>query len=290
MSVFLAVKNWNRYQHYKDRSAPWIKLYRDLLTSEAWVLGTDRSRVVQLASMMLAPRYDNKIPYRFDLCKRVMALDCTEQEFTEAVQHLIDTDFLSIQELPNGVSDSVQNASTMLASRYIRGEERRIEERREEKNPSAPAAPLRVKVSRVAVTPDWMLDFKLAYPDRAGDQGWRKAERAANARIAEGHTPEEFIEGAKRYAAFCQSTEKTGSEYVQQAATFLGPGKPFLLPWHPPPKVEQLSPVERVLRANGVKNDERVVAEQFGSSNDSLGILDGDVRDAPYPGFRRIGS
>jgi hypothetical protein len=158
-------------------------------------------------------------------------------------------------------------------------------------SPSASATPACTQVSRVAVPPDWMLDFKLAYPDRAGDQGWRKAERAANARIAEGHTPAEFIAGAKRYASFCQSTEKTGSEFVQQAATFLGPGKPFLLPWHAPPKVEQLSPVERVLRANGgVKNDERVVAEQFGSSNAGVGVLDGDVRDAPYAGFRRIGS
>lgn len=135
-----------------------------------------------------------------------------------------------------------------------------------------------------------MLDFKLAYPDRAGDQGWRKAERAANARIAEGHTTAEFIDGAKRYAAFCQSTEKTGSEYVQQAATFLGPGKPFLLPWHAPPKVEQLSPVERVLRANGVRNDERVVSEQFGSTGTGVGFLDGDVRDPPNKGLRRIGS
>jgi uncharacterized protein YdaU (DUF1376 family) len=160
-----------------------------------------------------------------------------------------------------------------------------------EKNTSASATPTRTKVSRVTVDQGWMLHFKLAYPNRAGDQGWRKAERAANARIAEGHTPEEFIAGAKRYASFCQSTEKTGSEFVQQAATFLGPGKPFLLPWHPPPKVEQLSPVERVLRANGgVKRDERVVSEQFGSTDAGMGVLDGDVRDAPYAGFRRIGS
>ncbi len=82
--------------------------------------------------------------------------------------------------------------------------------------------------------PDWFLDFKLAYPNRAGDQGWRKAIKAANARIGEGHTPTEFLEGARRYARFCEGSGKLGTEYVKQAATFLGPDKPFLLPWNAP--------------------------------------------------------
>jgi hypothetical protein len=64
----------------------------------------------------------------------------------------------------------------------------------------------------------------------------------------------------------------------------------FAHPPRPPPKVEQLSPVERVLRANGVNRDERVVSEQFGSSDAGLGGSDGDVRGAAYTGLRRIGS
>lgn len=90
------------------------------------------------------------------------------------------------------------------------------------------------RVSRGTSDPEWFLDFKLAYPNRAGDQGWRKALKAANARIAEGHGLEELLEGARRYGAFCDATEKTGTEFVKQAATFLGPDKPFLLPWDLP--------------------------------------------------------
>jgi hypothetical protein len=52
--------------------------------------------------------------------------------------------------------------------------------------------------------------------------------------MAEGHTPEEFIAGAKRYADFMAAAGKVGTEYVKQAATFLGPDKPFLLPWEIP--------------------------------------------------------
>lgn len=79
--------------------------------------------------------------------------------------------------------------------------------------------------------PDWWSDFRRAYPTRAGDQGWRRAQKAAHARQLEGHTTAEFIAGAQRYAAFCEATDKIGTEYVKQAATFLGPDKPFLQAW-----------------------------------------------------------
>lgn len=114
------------------------------------------------------------------------------------------------------------------ARNAARPDQTRLEETRV-KNPSAPAAP---GVSRE--TSQWFLEFKLAYPNRSGNPNWRGGMRAANARLAEGHTPEEFIAGAKRYAAFCSTTGKTATEFVQQSSTFLGPSKPFLLPWTPP--------------------------------------------------------
>jgi len=83
-------------------------------------------------------------------------------------------------------------------------------------------------------TPGWLVEFKATYPKRAGDAGWPKAIRAGNARIAEGHTPEEFIEGARRYAAFIRGADKERTEFVKQAATFLGPDKPFLQTWDAP--------------------------------------------------------
>lgn len=118
---------------------------------------------------------------------------------------------------------------------------------------TAAARPTRTKVSRETVS-EWWLDFKLAYPSRAGGQPWRRAQKAASARIAEGHAPDELIAGARRYAAFIEATGKSETEYVQQAATFLGPDKHFLLPWHAPPKAE--SATARLLRnLNGTTDD-----------------------------------
>ena len=67
--------------------------------------------------------------------------------------------------------------------------------------------------------------FKAAYPERSGRQLWPAAIRAANARLKEGATFQAMIEGAARYAAHCDALDETGTQYVMQAATFLGPGK-----------------------------------------------------------------
>lgn len=83
--------------------------------------------------------------------------------------------------------------------------------------------------------PEWLTDLKAIYPKRAGDQAWRKAERAGNARIAEGHTAVEILDGARRYAEYVRASGTEGTSYVKQAATFLGPDKPFMEAWQPPP-------------------------------------------------------
>ena len=82
--------------------------------------------------------------------------------------------------------------------------------------------------------PDGKIDFELfraVYPKRSGGQRWERAIKAANTRFKQGATFSAMLEGAKRYAAFCEATDKTGTEYVMQAATFLGPGQHFLESW-----------------------------------------------------------
>jgi hypothetical protein len=131
MSAPYSITNWSEFQHYKDRSAPWVKLYRDLLTSESWVLGSDLSRVVQIASVLLAIRYDNRIPLNFALLKKVMSLECTEPEFMAAIEHLRETSFLSVEGL---TQPRAQLASAPLAdcpSEESRAEERRGEQKRD---------------------------------------------------------------------------------------------------------------------------------------------------------------
>jgi hypothetical protein len=76
--------------------------------------------------------------------------------------------------------------------------------------------------------------FKLLYPKRSGDQPWKRALRAINARLKEGHGWEEILDGTLRYVSWCKSTGKLGTEHVMQAARFCGPEKPFLGTWELP--------------------------------------------------------
>ncbi len=77
-------------------------------------------------------------------------------------------------------------------------------------------------------------DFKMVYPKRGGNQPWAKALKTINARLQDGATWTEILDGAGRYAAFCKSTGKLGTEFVLQAATFCGPEKHYLEPWDLP--------------------------------------------------------
>ena len=58
---YLRVRNWERYQHYKDRKPPWIKFYVEMLDEEAHAL-TDRQFGQLTKLFLLAARRDNAIP------------------------------------------------------------------------------------------------------------------------------------------------------------------------------------------------------------------------------------
>jgi hypothetical protein len=82
--------------------------------------------------------------------------------------------------------------------------------------------------------PEGFETFWNAYPKRAGANPQKKAVGAYRARLAEGCTSGEIAEGVVRYANFCAATGKLGTEYILQAATFLGPEKHFRNSWDAP--------------------------------------------------------
>jgi hypothetical protein len=63
MTPTFSVKNFERFQHYKDRSPPWIKLYNELLDDYEFACLQDASKMHLIAIWLLASRSDNKLPY-----------------------------------------------------------------------------------------------------------------------------------------------------------------------------------------------------------------------------------
>ena len=205
---YFRIVNWREFQHYSDRSPPWIKLHRNLLSSRTWVSLDDEGRTLAIACMLLAADTDNKIPADPAYLQRVAYLRRRPK-----LQKLADLQFI---EFINNEGEPLADASALQADDC--SEQSRAEQSRS-----------------LSASPTWLIGLKAVYPKRSGDQNWRKAASAGNARLREGHTEDELLEGAKRYAAFVRATGKEGTEFVKQAATFLGPDKSFLEAWTPPP-------------------------------------------------------
>jgi hypothetical protein len=128
------IKAWAEYQHYKDRSPPWIKLHRDLLTSNTWVMLDNASRVLAVACMLVAADTDNKIPAEPAFMRRRAYLDADP-----VYAPLVEVGFLEIvneiKPLKSKRKRLLADASAMQANdTECSSEERRgeTEQRREE--------------------------------------------------------------------------------------------------------------------------------------------------------------
>lgn len=58
----LTVKNWAKFQHYKDRDPPWIKLHKSLLDDYDFCCLQDASKLHLILIWLYAARNDGQIP------------------------------------------------------------------------------------------------------------------------------------------------------------------------------------------------------------------------------------
>lgn len=86
---YLAVKNWEHYQHYHDRRPPWIKLHQSLLDDHAFLRLSDANRSQMLLIWLIASRHNNRIPN--DARYIAHAIQCTGKL---QLKSLIDAGFL----------------------------------------------------------------------------------------------------------------------------------------------------------------------------------------------------
>lgn len=56
------IKSWDKFQRYKFRNPPWIKLHINILQSEDWVLLDDSSRLLMVVLLLVASRYEGFLP------------------------------------------------------------------------------------------------------------------------------------------------------------------------------------------------------------------------------------
>lgn len=59
---YFKIKNWDKFQHYKNRQPPWIKLHRELLNNYEFSCLQDASKMHLMMIWLLASQTDNKLP------------------------------------------------------------------------------------------------------------------------------------------------------------------------------------------------------------------------------------
>lgn len=125
---YLRVKNWERYQHYKNRYPPWIKLHAGLLEDYDFECLPDASKLLAICIWMLASRVGhNKIPNDLPWLTRKLPIKAKID-----LTPLIDAGFL----------ECLRDASTTLAPclRDADSEERQRRDREETENISHDAS------------------------------------------------------------------------------------------------------------------------------------------------------
>ena len=171
------IKNWQEYQHYKNRRPPWIKLHRSLLDDADYAaLDPKSAKLLPLIWLIASESTDGQIPGPKALAWR---LRIAEKEASKA---LADCAHWIEQDASTMLADCKQDASTMLAPRALAREETETEGETDQKPPIAPLGG--PDVSEVIADLNQVASKKFkSTPD---------VNKLIHARIAEGFTLADF--------------------------------------------------------------------------------------------------
>jgi hypothetical protein len=116
---YYMIRNWDKFQHYKDRNPPWIKLHTTILDDPDFEKLTPMARLTFLLLGVLAARCSNKIPYSKGWIARKLSLSRDKAK----VDELINNGWLVPYDASKSQADPKQSA--IPEERRGRGEERR---------------------------------------------------------------------------------------------------------------------------------------------------------------------
>ena len=107
---YYRIRNWEQFQHYKDRRPPWIKLHQSLADDFEFHNLPDYSKVQLVSLWILASKHDNMIP---DHGPGLERHNLSERAFDLPL--LVNHGFLELAEEKVGVSPANMNASSVLS-------------------------------------------------------------------------------------------------------------------------------------------------------------------------------
>jgi hypothetical protein len=89
-SKTLRIKNWSRFQHFKDRKPPWVKLYRDLLDDIEWANLDPAAAKLLVMLWLIAAEDDGNLPDIAELAFRLRLPGQRVITLISKLQHWLD--------------------------------------------------------------------------------------------------------------------------------------------------------------------------------------------------------
>ena len=183
------IKGWKKFQHFKDRKPPWIKLYRDLLDDMDWHELDGDSAKALVSLWLIASENEGELPEPRKLAFRLRISEKALQGICSKLSHWIE---------PH--DDSV------ISSEYHDDAPETETETETEKNMSGPSSP------------DGFEQFWKAYP-RTPNMSKSAALKAWQKQKAVLPPTDQLLVAVAKYRAFLAAeTKKNGREYPAKHA------------------------------------------------------------------------
>jgi hypothetical protein len=205
----MKIKNWTKFQHFKDRRPPWVKLYRDILDDLEWHELDPLAAKVLVMLWLIASENDGRIPDNKTLAFRLRLTELKTKEIIIKLSHWLDQDDIGV------ISNGYQLDSTETETER----ETEVEKEKEKETKPPEGVSLEVwdsfvkqrKASRAVITPSvirsiqkeaekagWPLEQALA---ECAARGWRgfKADWVADKNLSKtGQTNQSVMSGLTR--------------------------------------------------------------------------------------------
>ncbi len=163
----LIPKNWSSFQHYKDRSPPWIKLHKGLIDDRAYQRLPVASRALAPMLWLLASESKDG-SFDGDVVELSFRLRASEKEVSQGLDPLVKAGFFCLaQDASKPLADGVQVAAP-------EGETEREGEAEEEREGESSGTPVPAEPpviefplidgSEHAVTKADCMEWEAAYP------------------------------------------------------------------------------------------------------------------------------
>jgi hypothetical protein len=92
----MKIKNWTKFQHFKDRRPPWVKLYRDILDDIEWHELDPLAAKVLVMLWLIASEDEGRIPDTKTLAFRLRLTEVKTKEVVNKLSHWLEQDDINV--------------------------------------------------------------------------------------------------------------------------------------------------------------------------------------------------